>query len=277
MDHAAYMNGDQTEVVTIEMIENHQMEEETIKDCFCDECGGPATLVHKKTLFFRAFHEDECSIPKDGRKHRTHRIASDILVDDVNTMISYRDKDPNGTGGPKGDGHGDGPGGGPGQGEPWDEQDLVNKYGICHIHTVSGMYKYPDAFLEDGKTCCRDYILDERALYEARQDGIDGPKIAIVKRVHPSQLKHDITIPEGYTLFVDRFTPDVQDAVFFLVKLSNKAVNKHFREKVMGEEKRDRHKDLLLLGKWKRFRNEHYIVYKCITNSRCCHFFTYEG
>ena len=31
MDHAAYMNGDKVEVVTIEMIENHQVEEEAIK------------------------------------------------------------------------------------------------------------------------------------------------------------------------------------------------------------------------------------------------------
>jgi hypothetical protein len=282
MDYAIYSNGEIYDVVTVEMIENHQVEEENITNCWCEECSGQASIVHRKgTIFFRAFHEPDCRIPKDGRKHKTHRIAESTAIDDVYSIISYRDKEPIPPKKTKEPSQDD-----PEEGETdvlelVDDIDCINKYGVKHIHTVGGIYDYIrnhgiDADLGEGKTG-RDYLLDERALHDVRKNGINDPKIAIVKRIQPSKLDHEIKIPEGYTLFVDCFSADIQTSVFFLVKLSNKKMNAQFREKVMGDEKkRNSHKHLLLLGNWKKVPHRDYSVYKAVVNSRCCKFINYH-
>ena len=262
-----------------------KIDERDITEIRCSDCGALAHLVHdpRRVLHFRANHEPYCCCVNDGREHRTHRINTDTVIDDVDDIITYTDHAPSArpTGHdrkkkPKHEEDKD-------KQTPIDDIDRVNIYGVRNIHTVGGMYNYIranglDANLGNDLTG-RNLLLDAHALRTVRRDGMSGIKIAVAKRFNPAIVVYPINIPFGYTCLCDAFSTDIEDSVFFIVKLCHTEHNNLFRDKVMGNRKdktaKDPHRNILLLGDWTIFPHNYYHIYKANINSRCYHFVNY--
>jgi len=261
------------------------IDEEKITDMRCPLCDAPAHLVHDETrkLHFRAVHEPDCEIVKDGREHKAHMINDKTIIDDIDTILHHRDHAPVIAPGPKpvnkpGADHHDGL-------EDIDEIDTVVKYGTSMIHTVGGIHSYVlanglDADLGNGMTG-RDLFLTARSLRNVRRDGMSGTKIAITKRFSPRSLKHPLKVPSGYTCLSDTFATSIEDAVFFIVRLTRKDQNSLFQAKIMGSsdnpEAKDKHRNILLLGKWRDYPNNYYNAFIAEDiNTHCYKFVNYR-
>lgn len=265
-----------------------QYAETEISDLRCSCCNAPASFVHddRRELHFRAHHEPDCIYVKDGRNHKVNRVAADTLIDDIETILNHTDSAPviNPTPRPKKPKIIIDP---PDEQNEIDDIDIVVQYETRMIHTVGGIYKYIqdnglDANIGNGLTG-RDLLLTPRVLRDVRRYGMNGMRIAITKRINPKSLEHPFDIPDGYTCLCDMFATDQENAIFFLVKLSNKLQNDVFKSKIMGDYfgmnvEKDTHDNIILLGNWSEEANDFYNVYKSgDINSHCYKFVTYNG
>ncbi len=262
-----------------------RIDEKDISDMRCPLCGAPAHIVHDtaREWHFRARHEPDCDIVKDGREHKVHKVNEKTIIDDLDNILYHRDLAPTITPGPK-------PGVDPGA-DPHenpadiDDIDTVIKYGTRYIRSVGGIYSYIlanglDADIGDGMTG-RDLFLTARELREVRRNGMNGKKVAITKRFFQKTLKHPLHVPSGFTCLRDAFATDIENAVFFLVKLSREDQNHVFRDKIMGNpdnpNAKDIHRNILLLGNWRVSPNDFYHVFiSDDINSRCYKFIDYK-
>ena len=262
-----------------------QIDDKDISDMRCPSCNAPAQLVHDKRrkLHFRACHEPDCDIVKDGREHKAHMVNANTIIDDTDTILHYQDHAPTISPAPR-------PGVNPGADhhndlDDIDQVDTVIKYGTRMIHAVGGIYKYVlenglDADLGNGMTG-RDLFLNGRALRDVRRYGMYGIKVAIAKRFSQRSLEHPFVVPKGYTCLSDAFATNIEDAVFYLVKLTRQDQNDLFRSKIMGEpdnpDIKDKHRNIILLGKWQEYPDDFYNVFISEEiNSRCYKFVNYR-
>lgn len=262
-----------------------QIDEKDISDMRCPLCDAPAHLVHDNTRkwHFRACHEPDCDIVKDGREHKAHMVNANTIIDDTDTILHYRDHAPTISPAP-------GPGVNPGADhhndlDDIDQVDTVIKYGTRMIHAVGGIYKYVlenglDADLGNGMTG-RDLFLTARELRSVRRNGLSGIKIAIAKRFSPGSLKPPFFVPKDYICLRDAFATNINDAVLFLVKLAHQGQNELFHDKIIGKHDnpdiKDKHQYILLLGKWQEYQDNFYNVFISEEiNSRCYKFVNYK-
>lgn len=265
---------------------SNNIDENDISDIRCSYCNVPAHIVHDdvREWHFRAHHEPTCEIIRDGRDHKSHKVTDDTIIDDIIDIFHYVDHAPTikpKTIDPKPGKHENPP---KPQNEV-DEIDSVISYGSRIIHTVGGLYNYA---LENGldadlgnETYGRDLFLTARALRQVRRIGLNGMRIAITKRFSPNMLKHPFRIPFGYTCLCDAFAADIENAVFFLIRLRHKDQNSLFQSKIFGDKLnasiKDKHKNILLLGNWKECLNDYYNIYiSDEMNSHCYKFVNYK-
>ena len=243
--------------------------EEDITDIRCTRCNAPAHIAHTTTRewHFRAHHEPDCPIVNDGQEHRAYRVNNNIIIDDIVTIFHYRDHAPANPGpGPIN------PGTGQGNPEPHpdiDDIDSITVYGTRLIHSVGGIYSYVrkeglDSDIGNGLTG-RDLFLTARTLRDVRRNGMYGMKIAITKRIYTKNLEYPINIPEGYICLADNYAEEMENAVFFLVRIARNDQNDVFRSKVTGDfadpSIKDKHDNILVLGNWHEHPNDFYNVY----------------
>lgn len=286
MNHACCIVKGKKMVVEIESdILTGLIDEKDISEMRCPYCNAPAHIVHdsNREWHFRARHESYCDVVNDGRKHKAHKVNENTIIDEPDSILLHRDHAPIIAPGPK-------PGVDP-EAEPQenladiDEIDTVIKYGSRMIHTVGGIYSYLlesglDADLGNGMTG-RDLFLIPRALRDVRRNGMNGIKVAITKRFYRKNLKHRFAVPNGYTCLCDAFATDIEDAVFFLVKLTRDDQNSIFRDKIMGSpdnpDMKDEHQNILLLGNWREIPHNRYNIFMTDPiNSRCYKFANYR-
>lgn len=279
------VNGKEVPVDIKRDILSGRIDEKDISDMRCPLCGAPAHIVHDtaREWHFRARHEPDCEIINDGRDHKTYKVSENTIIDDPDTIIHHNDHAPTINPRPK-------PGVDPGEkphddAEDIDDIDAVIKYGTRMIHTVGGIYSYVlsnglDADLGNGMTG-RDLFLNGRALRDVRRYGMYGIKVAIAKRFSQRSLEHPFVVPKGYTCLSDAFATNIEDAVFYLVKLTRQDQNDLFRSKIMGEpdnpDIKDKHRNIILLGNWRDYPNDYYNVFVSDDiNSRCYKFVNYK-
>lgn len=262
------------------------VEEKDISDIRCMYCNASAHIVHDESRewHFRAHHEPNCDIVKDGREHKSHKVTDNTIIDDVETIFHHKDHAPTKTSitkEPKPDTH-DNP---PDPHPELDEIDSVISYGSRIIHTVGGLYNYVcenglDADLANGITG-RELFLNARALREVRRNGMCGMRIAITKRFSPSLLKYPFKIPLGYICLCDAFATDIENAVFFVIKLKHAEQNRLFQSKIFGDKNdvsvKDKHRNILILGNWNEYPDDYYNIFiSDEINSRCIKFINFK-
>ena len=124
---------------------------------------------------------------------------------------------------------------------PIDDIDMIAKYKDKIISRPIGLYKLIqkvgvyEPVLPDGR-CGNDILLDDVHLQKIRRSGFNGEKKLIVaKRTGTKILKHPFDIPSGYSLLRDIYAQDIENAIFYLVKVTHDKYNNDFKKELMGE------------------------------------------
>lgn len=153
-----------------------------------------------------------------------------------------------------------------------DDIDMIAKYKDKIICRPIGLYKLIqkigvyEPILPDGRTG-DDILLDEIHLQKIRRTGFDNEKkLVICKRAGTKILEHPFNIPKGYTLLRDIYAKDIENSIFYLVKITHEKYNEDFKKQLMGEKgnrekTRNQCKDLLIYHIWKRYPNDFYQIY----------------
>lgn len=151
-----------------------------------------------------------------------------------------------------------------------DDVDMIAKFGKKHIGTPIGLYRtilkngIYEQLMPDGRNG-DDILLDKQHLKRIRNEDIsfDGEKkLVIGVRAGTKILKHPFKKPYGYSLIRDAYAEDPENAIYFLIKISDNGLNEIFRNKLMGrEELRDKHNSILVYHQWHEYPNDFYKVY----------------
>jgi len=241
-------------------------------DCRCPCCYAPAHLVvdHRRKTHFRAFHHPDCSIVNDGQKHRTHRVTVDITVDDLESILAYIDKEPRKSPPPPPEG----PTGtkGPKTIKEIDDEDKITEFVTTRKHTLSGiisLIKGEGLDVQIAGMPARDCILTLSSAQKAKENGIHGIKIVILKRFSPSAIDPPLPYSDEWTYLCDAYHADVKESFIFRVKLKKSAHNYIFRGKVYGNNKhrKDPSPFIVILGNWKETTINDKTVYSSEINS----------
>ena len=153
-----------------------------------------------------------------------------------------------------------------------DDIDMVRVYREKNIYRPLGLYRLilkvgiHEPIFADGR-CGDDILLDDIHLMKIRAEGMEeSRRLAIVKRTGTKILKYPFKIPNGYVLLRDIYATNSENAIYFLVKITNDELNKVFQRELMGdksnrEKTRNQHQDLLIYHNWYRYPNDYYQIY----------------
>lgn len=267
-------------LISVEDIMTGKINEADIKQIYCLDCKQPLHIVHceDRCSHFRGKHLSTCLAVNDGRDHKTYKVATDVVIDDLDAILSHKDSAPSTSPTPPPPIP---PVVTPGEGikSDIDDIDAVLIPDVKTIHTLSGIYAYLrgngiDADMGDGHTG-RDYLLLPPLMSKLRSLGDLGVRIAVTRRVSPSEVP--LEIPRGYICLCDAFS--IAPDTFYLVRLVHPEQHREFRRKIVGTDSyrtRDPHRNILLLGKWRRYKTSAAYVYIADINSHCVYFVNYN-
>lgn len=264
---------------------DESIKKEVLRCCSCLAPSGFALGQKKSNCFFSNEHRPDCP---EAKNHKLIRINIHTQID-LSAILNFvdREAEPRGRGG---DPEGGAAGGGEEELHPDEDMDYrLDPDATRTIRSARGMYyelleKRGDSYIDDFSVKEVDAIFLRREnLKQLKLDWGDALKLVVAKRCLLEKLKYRIPVPEGFVVLRDAFSRDDEEAIYFVVRMRNHTANRQFKEKLFGHTEivgegaeakkvkgigKDRHKNIVMLGEWKRVPHKHYIVYRAELNSR---------
>lgn len=253
-------------------------------DFFCPSCGAILRLRggEQIKLHFYGKHEAACNISHFQSETLVMKNGFTANLDAICARIDlpFEPKAP----GPEPGESGQEPGQEPGQklGQKL-KPAVIEKQNIVYTAKVlstakalkNNIYYLPLNFplSLDGLTKVGHVIIRHDNLALCRKNGIDGEiRLVIVQRIPLEKVPPSIR-KAGYIVFRDALSSSDEDAFYFLVRMTDPSQHEHLLNLVAGpQDVRDKHKYIVLLGRWKKLPDCSYNAYYSDINSSCYYF-----
>lgn len=148
------------------------------------------------------------------------------------------------------------------------------------LHTCSTIYRAASELREDDylkeDVKVRDFLVDYRTIEMARNEGLEGIKMLVLRRCNPRMMDPAITVARDYVLLRDPYTIDDRNAIYVQVKFAEDTHDKQFRDRLFGDKKRgiepDPRRYIVAMGRVVRIEDPNYIIYRLspVSSARLC-------